>query len=64
MVAGEEEEEESKKHIMVIPRSKVKLSNLNSPCTKRIAISAHKAMHLHVAIVNSFPSSCDREELC
>jgi hypothetical protein len=63
-VAGEEEEEESKKHITVIPRSKVKLSNLNSPRTKRIAISAHKAMRLHVATVNGFPSSCDREELC
>ncbi|KAG1734907.1 uncharacterized protein EDB91DRAFT_1056645, partial [Suillus paluster] len=50
--------------ITSVPRSKVKLSNLNSPCTKHIAISAHKAMHLHVATVNSFPSAFDREELC
>jgi hypothetical protein len=42
----------------------VKLSNLNSPRTKCIAISAHKAMRLHVATVNSFPSVLDREELC
>jgi len=42
----------------------VKLSNLNSPCTKCIAISAHKAMRLHVATVDGFPSSFDREKLC
>ncbi|KAG1885923.1 uncharacterized protein F5891DRAFT_918201, partial [Suillus fuscotomentosus] len=29
-----------------------------------IAIFAHKAMRLHVATVNSFPSALDREELC
>ncbi|KAG2744263.1 hypothetical protein P692DRAFT_20744232, partial [Suillus brevipes Sb2] len=34
------------------------------PRTKCIAISAHKAMRLHVATVNSFPSVLDREELC
>ena len=60
----EEEDEESNKRLSIIPRSKVKLSNLNSPHTKRIAISAHKAMRLHVATVDGFPSSFDREKLC
>ncbi|KAG1861709.1 hypothetical protein F4604DRAFT_1587838, partial [Suillus subluteus] len=50
--------------ITCVPRSKVKLSNLNSPRTKHIAVCAHKAMRLHVATVNSFPSAFDREELC
>ncbi|KAG2742798.1 hypothetical protein P692DRAFT_20879327 [Suillus brevipes Sb2] len=56
-----EEDQESNKPFASVPRSKVKLSNLNSPRTKRIAISAHKAMHLHVVTVNSFPSALDRE---
>ncbi|KAG0697108.1 hypothetical protein DFH29DRAFT_812195, partial [Suillus ampliporus] len=34
------------------------------PRTKRIAVCTHKAMCLHVATVNSFPSAFDREELC
>ncbi|KAG1859309.1 hypothetical protein F4604DRAFT_1930855 [Suillus subluteus] len=66
VVGLKEEDQESNKHFSItcVPRSKVKLSNLNSPRTKRIAVCAHKAMRLHVATVNSFPSAFDREELC
>ncbi|KAG1842730.1 hypothetical protein F4604DRAFT_1597257 [Suillus subluteus] len=62
----QEVDDESNKHFSItcVPRSKVKLSNLNSPRTKRIAVCTHKAMRLHVATVNSFPSAFDREELC
>ncbi|KAG1742275.1 uncharacterized protein EDB91DRAFT_1052028 [Suillus paluster] len=37
---------------------------MESPRTKRIAISGHKALRLHVATVEGFPSSADRDQLC
>jgi hypothetical protein len=40
------------------------LSHMESPCTKHIAISGHKALRLHVATVEGFPSSADRDQLC
>ncbi|KAG1731863.1 uncharacterized protein EDB91DRAFT_1058487, partial [Suillus paluster] len=51
-----------------VPRSKVSklatLSHMESPHTKRIAISGHKALRLHVTTVEGFPSSSDRDQLC
>lgn len=51
-----------------VPRSKVSKSatlfSMESPRTKRIAISGHKALRLHVATVEGFPSSADRDQLC
>ncbi|KAG2034839.1 hypothetical protein BDR03DRAFT_869144, partial [Suillus americanus] len=66
VVGLKEEDQEFNKHFNITssPRNKVKLSNLNSLCTKHIAICAHKTMRLHGATVNSFPSAFDREELC
>jgi hypothetical protein len=40
------------------------LFNMESPCTKHIAISGHKMLRLHVATVEDFPSSADRDQLC
>ncbi|KAG1784674.1 uncharacterized protein HD556DRAFT_1314887 [Suillus plorans] len=66
VIGLKKEDEKFNKHFSItsIPKSKVKLSNLNSPCTKCIAISAYKAMCLYVATVNSFSSALNREELC
>jgi hypothetical protein len=51
-----------------VPRSKVSksamLCNMESPHTKCIVISGHKALRLHVATVDGFPSSADRDQLC
>ncbi|KAG1771396.1 hypothetical protein EV702DRAFT_977376 [Suillus placidus] len=37
---------------------------MESPCTKHIAISGHKALRLYVTTVEGFPSSADRDQLC
>lgn len=37
---------------------------MESPHTKHIAISGHRALHLHVATVEGFPSSSDTDQLC
>ena len=51
-----------------VPRSKIlksaMLFNMESPRTKHITISGHKVLRLHVATVEGFPSSADRDQLC
>ena len=64
MVGEPKEEDNEDNNLSSIPCSKAKLSDLNSPRTKRIAVSGHKAMRLHVATVQGFPSSGNRDELC